>query len=101
MSRETPELTVSVHGPGASIEAAIQTAEAVKGLLTAVGEEMGVPANAVEWKIGWVQFQCDGCGLRRPDRPRPDEGWTYRDGDDLCPACTSTTSPCPQTGATE
>lgn len=84
-----PSLSVSVHGPGASIETAIEAGEATKKLLEAVQEEMGVPAGAIEWKIGSVQFKCDGCGLTRPDRPGPDECWTYRDGDDLCPACTA------------
>ena len=78
---------LSLHGPGASIEDAIRAGEALKGLLAAVGEEMGMPEGAVTWAISSIQFKCDGCGLLRADRPGPDEGWTYRDGDDLCPAC--------------
>ncbi len=83
-----PTLTIGAHGPGASIESAIEVAEATKKLLGAVADEMG--AEGLEWRIGSVQFKCDGCGLLRPDRPRPDEGWTYADGDDLCPSCTAT-----------
>ena len=79
------DLRVSVHGPGASIETAIEAAEATKKLLSSVAEEMGI--DGVEWKIGSVTFKCDGCGLERPDRPDPNEGWTYRDGNDLCPEC--------------
>lgn len=81
-----PDLTVSLHGPGATIEGAIEAGIATKGLLEEIGREMGV--EGVEWRIASVQFKCDGCGLTRPDRPQPDEGWTYHEGDDLCPSCT-------------
>lgn len=85
-----PNLTISVHGPGASIDSAIEVGEATKKLLAAIAEEMGVPAGTIKWQIGSVQFKCDGCGLKRPDKPGPDEGWTFADGDDFCPACTAT-----------
>lgn len=85
---DKPRFSISVHGPGASIETAVQTAEAMKKLLAAVGKQMGVPEGAIEWQIGSVQFACDGCGLLRPDRPEPDEGWSFEDGNDFCPACT-------------
>lgn len=77
------EVRVSLHGPGVTIEDAVKAAGHTKALLTAIGDEMG----AVRWQVTSVTFQCDGCGLKRADRPGPDEGWTYRDGDDLCPAC--------------
>ncbi len=83
-----PDLTISVHGPGTSIDTAIEVAEATKRLLTSVGENMGVPADAVKWEIGSVQFKCDGCGLLRPDKPSPDEGWTHENSGDFCPVCT-------------
>ena len=82
------DLHISVHGPKASIETAVEAAEAAKKLLASVAETMGV--SGVEWEIGSVVFKCDGCGLTRPDRPSPDEGWTYQDGDDLCPECSAT-----------
>lgn len=65
----------------------MEVAEATKKLLASVAENMGV--EGLEWKIASIQFKCDGCGLLRPDRPGPEEGWTFRDGDDLCPACTA------------
>lgn len=83
------DVGITVHGTGASIDTAIEVADATRALLAEVAREMGVPDGAVKWKIGSVQFQCDGCGLKRPDRPGPDEGWTYADGDDFCPACSS------------
>jgi hypothetical protein len=83
-------LSVSVHGPAVRIEDAIEAGEATKRLLNAVGREMGHPD--VAWRVASVQFQCDRCGLLRPDRPGPDEGWTYLDGDDLCPACSEPAS---------
>lgn len=83
-----PSLSVGVHGPGASIDTAIEVGERMKDLLAAVAEEMGL-GDAVSWEIGSVQFKCDGCGLLRPDKPGPDEGWTHADGDDFCPACTA------------
>lgn len=78
-------LHVSVHGPGVSIESAVEVAEAMKKLLGAVAENMGAPVS--EWEIASIQFMCDGCGSTRPDKPGKDEGWTFRDGDDLCPQC--------------
>lgn len=91
MSAERPAarsdgVTVSVHGPGASIDTAIEVGEATKRLLAAIADDMGI--EGVEWTIGSVQFRCDGCGLLRPDKPAPDEGWTHNSGDDFCPACT-------------
>lgn len=92
-NRETDkgDLTVSLHGPGASIEGAIEAGTAMKKLLEEVAREMGV--EGAEWRIASVYFKCDGCGLSRPDRPGPDEGWTYSDGDDFCPACTESSLP--------
>lgn len=85
MSEANPTVSVSLHGPGASIEAAIEAGAALKALLEEVGREVG--AEGVTWRIASVQFRCDGCGLTRPDRPGPDEGWTYSNGDDFCPEC--------------
>lgn len=79
-------LTVSLHGPGVTVEDATRAGAATKELLEEVGRTMGVD---VEWEVGPVSFVCDGCGLRLPDRPGPDEGWTHRDGDDFCPACSA------------
>lgn len=75
---------VSLHGPGVTVDAAIEAAVATKELLEEIGRTMG---HDLKWEVASIQFKCDGCGLTRPDRPRPDEGWTYRDGDDLCPSC--------------
>ena len=82
---------VSVHGPGASIDAAIEAGQAMKKLLYAVGEELGVGRGRLRWEVASVSFKCDGCGLRLrlPDRPGPGEGWTHLGGDDFCPGCTS------------
>ena len=81
------DLAMSLHGPAVTIEDAIEAGEAMKDLLGAVGRAIG--ARGVEWQIASVQFQCDGCGLTRPNRPGPDEGWTYGDGNDYCPECTT------------
>lgn len=89
VSKNAVTLGLEVHGEGASIEAAIEAAEAVKRLLDAIAEAKGIPAGALRWRIGSVQFKCDGCGLLRPDRPSPDEGWTFHEGDDYCPICTT------------
>lgn len=78
-------LSVSLHGPGVTIEDAIEAGSAAKELLEAIGQTVG--AEGVKWQVASVQFQCDGCGLTRPDRPGPDEGWTHHDGDDFCPSC--------------
>lgn len=83
------QVAISLHGPGATIDDAVKAGEALKDLLRCVGEEMGIPEGALKWQIGSVQFQCDECGVRRPDRPGPDEGWTHHAGDDLCPDCTA------------
>ena len=83
------ELRISVHGPGASIEAAVEVADATKKLLDEVAKNMGIPEGAVAWRIASVQFKCDGCGLLRPDKPSLDEGWTHSDGDDFCPECSA------------
>lgn len=85
-------VSIALHGPGASIDDAVQAGEALKRLLESVGEVMGVPEGAIEWKTSSVQFQCDGCGLLRADRPDPGEGWTYDDGKDFCPECTALTT---------
>jgi hypothetical protein len=79
-------VTVSLHGSAVTIEDAVRAGEATKNLLEALGDDLGVQ---VDWQIVSVQFQCDGCGLLRADRPGPDDGWTHRDGDDFCPTCTS------------
>ena len=86
-------LTVSVHGLGASIDTVIRAGEATKALLEAVGLEMGIPEGSVVWETVSVQFRCDGCGLRRPDRPGPGEGWTYAAEHDFCPACSAERGP--------
>ena len=78
------EVRVSLHGPGASIDDALSAATATTALLDEIARTMGDEGG---WKVTSVFFQCDGCGLKRPDRPGPDEGWTYREPDDLCPAC--------------
>lgn len=83
---EPGAIRVGVHGPGVTVEDAMAAGVATKDLLHALGEQLGVD---VEWQVKSVQFMCDGCGLLRPDRPRSDEGWTYRDGDDLCPSCSA------------
>ena len=80
---------VELHGPSVTIDDVVRVGEATKELLAEVAHEMGV--EGVEWQIASVQFKCDGCGLTRPARPRPDEGWTYSDGDDLCPECSERT----------
>ena len=80
-------IELQLRGPGVDIDRTIEAGRALKDLLAVVAEELGAPKDACQWQIESVAFQCDGCGLRRPDRPSPDEGWTYRDGDDLCPAC--------------
>lgn len=78
------EVRVSLHGPDVTIDDALKVGSSLKDLLHEIGREMGAE---VEWRILSVQFKCDGCGRLRPNRPSPDEGWTYRDGDDLCPSC--------------
>jgi hypothetical protein len=82
----TDGVRLSVHGPNASIAAAVTAGVALKELYAEVAREMG--AEGANLHITAVWFQCDGCGLQRPDRPSPDEGWTYSDGDDFCPTCT-------------
>lgn len=74
-------LEVSLRGPYVTLDNIIDVAAAIRDLMT-----VAVGARA---EITGVYFKCDGCGLRRPDRPAPDEGWTYRarDGYDLCPEC--------------
>lgn len=84
MSDDAP-LTVSLHGEHATIEDAIEVGKQTKKLLEEVGRAMGV--EGVEWLVGSVEFKCDGCDLRRSDRPDPSEGWTYDDGNDYCPEC--------------
>lgn len=97
--KQSGDVTVSIHGPGATIETAIEVAEATKRLLAAVAAEMG---HTVEWRIGSIQFKCDGCGLLRPDKPGPDEGWTHKDSNDYCPNCTGDLSGvAPEKGADE
>lgn len=86
-----PGVTITLHGEGVTVEDAIEAAQGTKELLLEVGRTMGV--DGVEWEIGSVQFMCDGCDLRRPDRPGPDEGWTHDDGNDYCPACTAERAP--------
>lgn len=76
----------SSHGPNASVDDVIAAAQAFRALVAEVGREMGVEGS--DLKILSVCFKCDGCGLTRADRPSPDEGWTYADGDDFCPDCT-------------
>lgn len=68
----------------------MQAGQATKELLAAIGEAEGLD---VQWQVQSVQFQCDGCRLRRPDRPGPDEGWTYDDGNDYCPTCSEARPP--------
>jgi len=77
---------VSLHGPHVTIEDAVKAGDATKDLLESVSEHMG---HTVTWRVASIQFQCDGCHVTRPDRPRPDEGWTHREGDDFCPTCSS------------
>lgn len=84
MATARGDVSVTLHGPAASIDETIKAGEALKDLLKAGGAALGAD---VDWQTTAVYFQCDGCGLQRPDRPAPDEGWTYRDGDDLCPTC--------------
>lgn len=86
-ARAATDLKIFVHGPGTSIDAAVEVAEASKKLLAAIAKEMDV--SGIRWEITSVQFQCDGCGLLRPDKPGPDEGWTYDEGDDFCPTCSA------------
>lgn len=82
-----PALRMSLHGPGVTIEDAMQAGLAGKELLEALTEQVA-PGSDLTWEVASVQFQCDGCHLTRPDRPRSDEGWTHHDGDDFCPTCT-------------
>lgn len=78
-------LTVSLHGPEVTVDDAVKAAVATKELLEEVGRTMGV--DGLEWQVASIQFKCDGCGLTRPDRPGPDDGWTYQHENDLCPTC--------------
>jgi hypothetical protein len=83
---QRPTVSLSLHGPGVTIGDAAQVGVAGKELMDAIAQEMGVDAH---FEITAIQFRCDGCGLTRPDRPGPDEGWSYVDGEDHCPVCTS------------
>jgi len=87
VSTSQPSLTISVHGPGATIDDVIEAGEETKRLLEAIASTMGIPDGAVKWVVQSAEFRCDGCDLRRPDRPSSDEGWTHVDGDDFCPTC--------------
>jgi len=85
MKREAP-LSVHVHGPNVTEDAAREAGEATARLLDAVGESLGHPA--LGWKVGSVRFACDGCDRRQPfDQLR--DGWTHVGGDDFCPACSA------------
>ena len=77
-------LRLSLHGPAVTAEDAREAGEATADLLNAMSRRLGFP---VGWAVRSVEFICDGCGATRQGRPRPGEGWTYRDGDDLCPDC--------------
>lgn len=73
-------IKVSVFGANVTLEGALEVAQAMKDLAAS----LGAPVEIVS-----VQFQCDGCGLKRPDKPRREEGWTSRNGEDFCPACSA------------
>lgn len=77
-------------GPSVTMEQTREEGERLARLLGTIAEHLGAPKGARDaWTVTGVYFQCDGCGLRRPDRPAPGEGWAYSDGDDFCPACSS------------
>ena len=79
-----PRLSVSLHGPEVTISDAIKAGLATTELLDELGRSVGLKTR---WHIESVQFRCDGCGMTQAERPTPDDGWGYRDGEDFCPTC--------------
>jgi len=78
------DFIVSLHGPNVTVGDADEPAQALVALLDLMAEQTGSPTG---WRVGRIEFRCDGCDLRLPDRPPAGSGWTYADGDDFCPAC--------------
>ncbi len=84
----SPPIRVSVHGPDVTIDSALQVADSIREAFAMTALSMGFSEEEARCSILKVTFRCDGCGLERSDRPGPDEGWSFADNDDFCPACT-------------
>lgn len=79
------KLSVRVHGPRVTEATAREVGDRMADLLHDMAESLH-PGADLRWKVGRVDFCCDGCDRRQPfDADRT--GWAHRGGDDFCPRC--------------